>query len=179
MNNILSNYIFDASEKSITFTGNETLKIEGLKLITHIPSGTIIYRFNDAVNGGTLSNNVLTLDYNTTTFSDTDKLQIIYDSPSRFALSAASEETLGFLKSLLHILKPLQIVTGAGSNRLSVDVNSVTGTIGTVTTVTGVTTVTTVSSVTNIANIGNVNAFQMLKDLSLNTFANSVRSKIT
>jgi len=89
----------------------------------------------------------------------------------------ATEETLGYLKSLMHILKPLQIVTGAGSNRLSLDVNAVT-TLPTLAAVTTVTTVTTVSSVTNIAQMGGVNAFQMMKDISLNTFNNSVRSRL-
>ncbi len=84
------------------------------------------------------------------------------------------DETNSVLKKILILLKPLGIITGAGRNNLSVDIGS-----GTVTTVTTVTTVGTVSSITNQANMGGVNAFVMAKDQARNTYANSVRSKLT
>ena len=83
------------------------------------------------------------------------------------------DSTLTEIKNLLlGITKPLTQVTGAGSNRLSVDVNAVTGTVSTVTTVT---TVTTCSTVTNQINLGGVSAFELQKAMAHNAFNNSIR----
>ena len=81
------------------------------------------------------------------------------------------KETNSILKKLMILLKPLGMVTGAGSNRLSVDLNS-----GTVTTVT---TVTTVATLTNQLNTGGVSSFVLAKDQARNAFANSIRNNLT
>lgn len=91
-------------------------------------------------------------------------------------INPATEETTFWLKSLLRLLKPLSIVTGGGSNRLSVDVNNITA--GTITTVSTVTTTTTVGSVTNQVNMGNVAAFTMQQSLLRNAFANGIRKNL-
>jgi hypothetical protein len=84
-------------------------------------------------------------------------------------------ESNSILKKILILLKPLGIVTGAGSNRLNVDVTTVTG----VTTVTTVTTVGTVTTLANQTNIGTVNAYQLAKDTARNAYSNSIRANIT
>lgn len=87
------------------------------------------------------------------------------------------DTTLSDIKQLLTaIVKPLTQITGSGSNRLSVDVNAVTGTVGTVTTVT---TVTTCSTVSNQTNIGGVSAFELQKAMSHLSYAQSIRPFIT
>lgn len=83
------------------------------------------------------------------------------------------DSSLAEIKQILMSLsKPLLNVTGSGSNRLSVDVNAVTGTVGTVTTVT---TVTTCSTVTNQVNLGGVSAFELQKAMSHTAYGNSIR----
>ena len=83
------------------------------------------------------------------------------------------DTTLTEIKNiLLAIVKPLTQITGAGSNRLSIDVNAVTGTVSTVTTVT------TCGTVTNQTNIGGVSAFELQKATSHNTFANAIRPSL-
>lgn len=101
-------------------------------------------------------------------------------------INPATEESVSntdnnvyWLKQVVRLLKPLNIVTGAGSNCLSVDVNSVTGTIAAVTTVTTVTTTTTVGTVSNQTNIGNVSAFTLQQSLTRNAFANGIRGNLT
>lgn len=79
---IVSNYTFDASEKKITFTDYNPIVIERVLLITNITDNIIIYNFADPTKGGTAATNVLTLTYDTTSMSDTDKLQIFYDDAS-------------------------------------------------------------------------------------------------
>lgn len=94
---------------------------------------------------------------------------------------SVNDQGLWMLRKITSLLKPLGMVTGAGSNRLSVDVNSgaITASIAATQTLGTVTTVGTVSSMTNLVNIGNVNGFSMVKDSARNAYANSIRSKIS
>ena len=113
--------------------------------------------------------------FETTKLKDTDGQQI----------NPATEDSLTLLRRILLLLKPLQQITGGGSNRLSVDVNNVVGgTIGTVTTVTGVTTVstvtgvTTVSTLTNQSQIAGVNAFEQLRAINRVGYATGIRANL-
>lgn len=83
----------------------------------------------------------------------------------------STEDSLSVVKRILKLLRPLGIVTGAGSNRLSVDINNITG--GTVTTVTSVT------AVTNQVNMGGVTAFDLMKAMSRTAYNTGPRSKLS
>ena len=85
----------------------------------------------------------------------------------------ATEGGITLLRRIFQLLKPLGVVTGGGSNRLSVDVNSVTGAVATVTTVT------TVGTVNNQANMGGVSAFELMKAMSRPAYNSGVRANIT
>ena len=78
---LITNYSFDASGKTITFNDYTSILLERVLLITNVTDNVIIYNFADPNKGGTVSDNVLTLTYDTTSMSDTDKLQIFYDDP--------------------------------------------------------------------------------------------------
>lgn len=82
MKQLVKNYSFDKTAKTVTFTDFSTVLQERVLLITDVTAGIIIYQFNDASLGGTASGNVLTLTYNTSALANTDKLQIFYDSTS-------------------------------------------------------------------------------------------------
>lgn len=82
-----------------------------------------------------------------------------------------SSEALDLLRRIAGLLRPLQQVTGAGSNRLSVDVNS--GTISTVSTVS------TVSNVAAVSAVGGVGAFEMMKALSRQAYNSGIRTRIS
>lgn len=86
----------------------------------------------------------------------------------------ATESAVGMLRRIFNLLKPLGIITGGGSNRLSVDVNNITG--GTIATVT---TTTTVGTVNNQAQMGGIAAFDLMKTMSRIAYENGVRSRIT
>lgn len=83
---------------------------------------------------------------------------------------------LTILRRIAQLLKPLQQITGNGSNRLSIDINS-----GTVTTVTTVSTVSTVSNVASstLTNVANVWAFDQAKAASRQAFNSGVRTRIS
>lgn len=76
---IIQNYQFNKTAKTVKIVDHLAIQPEGLLLITNITTGDLIYQFNDAAKGGTFVGNVVTLDYDTSAMSNTDKLQIIYD----------------------------------------------------------------------------------------------------
>lgn len=78
MKQLIPNYTFDASAKTVTFTDFTSISLERVLLITNVTTNTIIYNF--AATGGTVAGNVLTLDYDTTAMADTDDLSIQYES---------------------------------------------------------------------------------------------------
>lgn len=89
---IIPTYVFDASAKTVTIIGPALLELEGLKLITNLVDGVLIYQFNNVLKGGTLAGNVVTLTYDTTAMSDTDELMIIYDTPGEGELTILFDE---------------------------------------------------------------------------------------
>lgn len=81
---------------------------------------------------------------------------------------------LQVLQRIAALLKPLQQITGNGSNRLSVDVNSGTVNIGSGT----VTTVTTVTTLSNVASVGGINAFDQMKAGSRTGYNTGIRTRV-
>ena len=77
----VGSYTFDASAKTITFSGLPTITLDQILLITNVTDNIIIYNFSNPLLGGTLVGSVLTLDYDVTLQSDTDILQIYIDLP--------------------------------------------------------------------------------------------------
>jgi hypothetical protein len=77
-------YSFDKTAKTITFSGlRDDITLANILLITNVTANTIIYNFADSTNGAvSFNNNVLTLDYDTSSMANTDVLQIFLDLPS-------------------------------------------------------------------------------------------------
>ena len=82
---LVYNYTFDASAKTLVVDDN--FKLRTIQLITNVTDGIIIYNFADPDKGGTASYNAdnnkttIILEYNTTSMSDSDELQIFVDIP--------------------------------------------------------------------------------------------------
>ena len=74
-------YSFNASAKTVTFSGlTQQITLANILLITNVTQNTIIYNFADSTKGAvSFANNVLTLDYDTTSMNSTDVLQIYLD----------------------------------------------------------------------------------------------------
>ena len=81
---LVTNYTFDASEQTVTFTDFNPVVLEKVLLITNVTDNLIIYNFADSTKGGTVTgaSAVLTLTYDTTAMADADDLQIWYDDTS-------------------------------------------------------------------------------------------------
>src|SRR5687767_14943277 len=82
MKQVITSYIFSPSTKKITFPQHDSIALERIALITNVTKGVVIFQFNNVAKGGTISGNVLTLTYNTTTHAATDKLRIDYEAIS-------------------------------------------------------------------------------------------------
>jgi CRISPR/Cas system endoribonuclease Cas6 (RAMP superfamily) len=77
-------YTFNPTAKTVTFSGlSQQITLANILLITNVTANTIIYNFASSTTGAvSFVNNVLTLDYDTTSMSATDVLQIYIDVES-------------------------------------------------------------------------------------------------
>lgn len=86
----LTGYTFDASEKTVVHADFSDVTLEGIQLIVNVTDQIIIYNFADSTKGGSLSTDTLTLEYDTTSMDDADKLMILVED----GLEGASETGL-------------------------------------------------------------------------------------
>lgn len=97
-------------------------------------------------------------------------------------INPAQEESLTLLRSIFRLLKPLGMLTGGQSNRLSVDINNITtGSItasGTVTANCNINANQTLANVSNVSNTGGVNTFDLMKAMSRTAYNSGIRSNI-
>lgn len=176
MKSLVADYSFNAALKTITIGSSEgSFSLEQILLITNVTTNAIIYNFADPLFGGSISNNVLTLDYNTTSMNNTDRLQIFVDKPNadQVALTALLQN------GLVEIIRQLQSIRNDGgmadvSGRVRVAIE--TGSVGIAASQT-LATVTTVGGVNNIAAIGSYAPQQMAMSQANQGWGN-LRNKI-
>jgi hypothetical protein len=118
---LFENYNFNAAAKTVTFNTTDSITLEQLLIITNVTTNQIIYNFADPNAGGTIASNVLTLDYNTTSMSSSDKLQIFIDNTS----SPASDETLQYLSDQTALLGRMVKLLEPSSRQNSVGMQQV------------------------------------------------------
>ena len=114
---LFENYSFDAPAQTVTFNTTDVITLEQLLIITNVTTNKIIYNFADPNAGGSIVNNVLTLDFDTTSMSSGDKLQIFVDN----ILTPSSDETLQLvgeqtelLRCMIKLLEPSSRASNAG-----------------------------------------------------------------
>ena len=129
MKRLIENYTFNSATKQIILIDSENIPQEKLLLITNMTDGIIIYNFADNASRGAIQNNIITLNYDTTSMSDTDKLQIWVEDTSPLLVTLSN-----FLNIIRHAVGKLSFDT---SNQLRAIVG---GSLSTVTTVTNCTT---------------------------------------
>lgn len=119
--NEYGSYSFNAAAKTITLSGLPfSLKMEQILIITDLVTNTMIYNFADPTAGAvSVSNNIITLDYDTTSLSNSDPLQIFIEAP---------DPTVDFTNLMQRLLKALESsATVDVANRQRVVVESLTG----------------------------------------------------
>ena len=90
----ITNYIFDPAARTITLPDFPFVSIERLGVITHAPTRTMLYQFNEPALGATVSGNVITLAYDTSNMSSSDRLRIDYDDGTDFGMLIATNPSL-------------------------------------------------------------------------------------
>lgn len=94
-------------------------------------------------------------------------------------INPAQEESLTLLRSIFRLLKPLGMLTGGQSNRLSVDINNITtGSITASGTVTANCNINANQTLANVSNTGGVNTFDLMKAMSRTAYNSGIRSNI-
>jgi hypothetical protein len=78
MKQIIPNYTFNASNGQITFTDFSAISLENVLLVTNVTDGIVVYQFQKPGKLGSVSTNVLDLQFDTSGMSNGDDLQIIY-----------------------------------------------------------------------------------------------------
>lgn len=76
---LASGITFDASAQTVVHADFSDITLAGIQLIVNATDQIIIYNFADTAKGGTLATDTLTLDYDTTSMSDTDELMILVE----------------------------------------------------------------------------------------------------
>ena len=113
----VGSYTFTPAANTITLSGlAQTMALENFLLITNTTANTIIYNFADSTTGAvSFNNNILTLDYNTSAMSSTDRLQIYVDLPSY-------EETLhDLLRRMNKLLESNAVVDSKLRQRVTIE----------------------------------------------------------
>jgi hypothetical protein len=87
-------YTFDASAKTVQLKEYLDVYLGGLLIIVNVTDQIIIFNLADTTKGGTVVGNIVTLEYDTSSMDDLDKLQIIYDDGLAKASSDVTAEKL-------------------------------------------------------------------------------------
>lgn len=142
----LGSYVFNKTAKTITFSGL-TLSLSNILVINNATANTLIYNFASSTTGASsFVNNVLTLDYDTSSMNDTDVLQIWIDIEQQGIVKTQEVNNADALlgRMYLALLSPRGYDSSLNRIRETAIIES-----GTVTTVT---------TVSNMAALGGVQA---------------------
>lgn len=90
MNQVITNYSFSASAKTLTLTDFGTVKLERIRFVKNLTTNSYLYLFTSANTISSVLGNVITFNCSTAGMTDTDKLSIQYDD----GVSVSSESTL-------------------------------------------------------------------------------------
>lgn len=158
-----SDYVFNPVAKTITLS-NE-YDIEQVLVITNVTDQIMIYSSFDTSIGGTILGNVLTLEYDVSSMSADDALQIWVWDYNAVSLTEISGLLLAVKNLLFLMANPPYVDKTANQMRAQV-----TGTISTVTTVT---------TVTGLTNIDGLQGKTLLWNQAMSAWANACRARIS
>jgi hypothetical protein len=156
----LDNYTFNPVAKTVTFTDYASLDLSDVILITNVTDGTIIFNFASPNLVGSVAANVLTLNYDTTAMSSTDKLAIYLDD----AYTPSSDEALVLLRRMVKLMEPLAVQDSLQRQRVNVD---------------SIANMNVLNQTTNLLQFAGVDIRFQFIDQARNAYANGIRANIT
>jgi hypothetical protein len=122
----IGSYTFNKTAKTVTITGVSALTLEQILLIINATSNQIIYQHTYPDFGGTINNNVITLDCDTSTMNNSDNLYIAIESNNLVATSALQTIANTSLSTIVTNTNKIPSSLTVNSNRLLVDSSGVT-----------------------------------------------------
>ena len=176
MKELIKDYIFDPTNKNVVFNNYDKIDLERVLLITNVTDNVIIYNFANPVAGGrVVNNNILNLQYDTTTMSNTDKLQIFYEvdaAPAKEATQADMYELMYSVYSAVKDLSALVSTISGGALRVSTT---------TPVTIAGAVAVSSLPNVSvtngvNVSNFGVANSNTLIPNLNNVVFQNTINN---
>ena len=176
MKELIKDYIFDPTNKKVVFNNYDKIDLERVLLITNVTDNVIIYNFaNPEAGGHVVNNNILNLQYDTTTMSDTDKLQIFYEvdaAPAKEATQADMYELMYSVYSAVKDLSALVSTISGGALRVSTT---------TPVTIAGAVAVSSLPNVSvtngvNVSNFGVANSNTLIPNLNNVVFQNTINN---
>lgn len=171
---INNSYTFNASTKQISSSLFVGLNQSQILLINNVTRNKIIYDPSVPGTGGSLSNEIMTLSYDTSGYDNQDILQIFLDNgklPASEDTTQALLDAVLLLKRIAKNLESLTIIDSQQRQRITVDA----GTLNTVTTVATVATITN----SNVTTLGSVPCFYQLTDWARQSYNDGIRNKLT
>ena len=176
MKELIKDYIFDPTNKNVVFNNYDKIDLERVLLITNVTDNVIIYNFaNPEAGGHVVNNNILNLQYDTTTMSNTDKLQIFYEvdaAPAKEATQADMYELMYSVYSAVKDLSALVSTISGGALRVSTT---------TPVTIAGAVAVSSLPNVSvtngvNVSNFGVANSNTLIPNLNNVVFQNTINN---
>lgn len=162
----IGSYVFVPATRTINILDVPyELELKNILISTNVESGSVIYNFAKSGYGGSISDNVLVLDYDTTSMLSTDELQIWVDIPE----NASLRDLVLSINKLQKTVAALPFVDRS-LNRARASAVIESGTV---------TTVTTCGTVNTLTNLGMFQAQQPIFHTSIDSWANNVRRRFT
>lgn len=176
MKELIKDYIFDPTNKNVVFNNYDKIDLERVLLITNVTDNVIIYNFANPVAGGrVVNNNILNLQYDTTTMSDTDKLQIFYEVDAAPAKEATQADMYELMYSVYAAVKDLSaIVSTISGGALRVSTTTPVTIAGT--TPVSIAAPVAISSQLTISNFGVSNSNTLIPNLNNVVFQNTINN---
>jgi hypothetical protein len=174
---IRGSYTFDPIAKTIAFSNlASNITLENILLINNATANTVIYTFAGGTTKGQTSftNNVLTLDFNTSSMSATDKLQIYLDVDAATfdETRSALEDQIVLLRRMVKIMESQSATDFGNRQRVAIDSTITVPVSGTVTSNIGS------GTVANIAQLAGRDQ-QLFSEWSRTAYNTGIRSQLT
>jgi hypothetical protein len=154
---LFQDYTFDPINNQIIFNTTDVITLEQILVITNVKANDIIYNFADPNKGGSISGNVIYLNYDVSGMGEADPLQIFLEIP----MNPSTDESVVLLRRLVQLLTPIGVQDAQQRQRVTVENSSV-----------------AVSTINSLNTLANVDARFPIIDQARNTFANGIRQNL-
>lgn len=171
MKTLIQEYIFDPSQRKIKFLCDEEINLKNLSNITNLTKNQVIFASGVKRLGGTIIDNEITLDVNTSNMLSDDILQIYFEKTTNY--EKLNSDLIDALAQVVSQLQSLKNSTGMADINKRMRVSIEAGSVG----ISASQTLGTVTTVGSLTNMGSLSA-QAVVQGTTNLPAGNIRNKI-